>query len=118
MQIHFPEELQEIHAVVRDERELVLDDPLGQFPVRLATQTEVVDVHCFKTSGMSDSNQRFMQAFVDEEPHASLNRELSAKDLLPRAFFPCQGRRLGRPRRGNARMYSGAMATFSLLSVG
>jgi hypothetical protein len=59
------EELKEVQAVVRDEREPVFDDPLGQFPVRLAVQTEVVDVHCLKTSGMSDSNQRLMQAFVN-----------------------------------------------------
>jgi hypothetical protein len=56
---------------------------LPTFPVRLAAQTKMIDVHCFKTSGMSDSNQRLMQAFLDEEPHASLSRELSAKDFLP-----------------------------------
>ena len=78
----------------------------------------MVDVGCFETGAMSDFNQRLMQAFVDQEPHALLSRELSGKDFQPRAFFPCQGRRLGRPRRGNARMYSGAISIFSLLRVG
>src|SRR5438309_7794588 len=118
MQLHFAEKADEVHAVVRDEREFTLDDSLGQFPVWLAAQAKVIDVVCLKTGAMSDSNQRLMQAFVDQEPHALLSRELSGKDFRPRAFFPCQGRRPGRPRRGNARMYSGAMAIFSLLRVG
>jgi hypothetical protein len=36
VQFHFCEEPSEVDAVVRDEREFILDDPLGQFPVRLA----------------------------------------------------------------------------------
>ena len=43
-----------------------------------------------------------MQAFVDEEPHALVRGVLSGKDF----------RRLGRLRRGNARMHSGATAIF------
>jgi hypothetical protein len=58
-----------------------------------------------------------MQALIDQEPQALPIRALSRKDFLPRAFLPCQGRRLGRPRLGNARMYSGAMAIFSLFRV-
>jgi hypothetical protein len=75
-------------------------------------------VGCFETDAMSDSKQRLTQAFVAEEPHSLLSRELSEKVFRPRVFFPCPGRRLGRPRRGNARMYSGAMAIISLLRVG
>jgi hypothetical protein len=50
---------------------------------------------------------------LGEEPHALLSRLLTGKDFLPRAFLPCQGRRLGRPRRGNARIDSGAIVTLS-----
>ena len=74
MQFHLAEQPNEIKAVVRDKREFILDDSLGKFPVRLATQTEMVDVGCFETGAMSDSDQRLMQAFVDEEPHALLSR--------------------------------------------
>lgn len=108
----------EIDSVVGDECEFIFCDPLGQFPVRLAIQAKVIDVGCFETGAMSDSDQRVMQAFVDQDPHALLSREFSAKDFLPRAFFPRQGRLLGRPLRGKARMYSGAMAILSLLRVG
>ena len=50
---------------------------VGQFPVRFATQAKVIDVGCFESGAMSDSNQRLMQAFVDQEPHALLSKELS-----------------------------------------
>lgn len=90
MQFHFAEESNKIAAVVRDERELIFDDSLGQFPVGLATQTEVVDVRCLKTSGISDSNQRLMQAFVDEEPQALSSSVLSAKDFGPEPFPPAR----------------------------
>ena len=52
VKIHFPEKLDEVHAVVCDEREFVFDDPLCQRPVRLAAQAEVVDVGCLETGGM------------------------------------------------------------------
>ncbi len=118
MQFHLAEKPNKIDAVVRDERELIFDDSVGELPVRLAAQPEMVDVACFESGAMSDTDQRLMQAFVDQEPHALLSRVPSGNDFRPLAFFPCQGRRLGRPRRGNARMYSGAIAIFSLLRVG
>lgn len=118
MQIHPAKESNKIHAVVRDEREFTLDDSIGQFPVRLAVQTYVVDLQCLETSGMSDSNQRLMQTFVDQKSHALLSRVLSENDFRAAALFRCHGRELGRPRRGNARIYRGAMAIFSLLKVG
>jgi hypothetical protein len=76
VQFHAAEKPNKVDPVVRDKRQFILDDPVGQFLVRLAAQTEVVDVSCFETSAMSDSDQRLMQAFVDQEPHA-LSRELS-----------------------------------------
>jgi len=76
VEFHHSEEPKEIDAVVGDEREFVVDDPFGQFPVRFAGQTEMVDMGCFETSSMSDSNQRFMQAFVDQELHALLSKVL------------------------------------------
>jgi len=118
VQVQAFEEPNEVDAVVRDEREFILDDTLGQLPVRLAAQTDMVDMGRLESGAMSDFDQRLMQAFVDQKPHALLSRVLSGKDFRPRAFFSCQGRRLGRPRRGNARMYSGAMAIVSLLRVG
>jgi hypothetical protein len=75
--LHLAEEPNKVDAVVRDDCELVFDNSLGQFPIRLAAQTEVIDMRCFETGAMSDSNQRLMQAFVDQEPHALLSRELS-----------------------------------------
>ena len=117
MKLHFPEDPEEVHTIVCDEREFVFDDPLGQRPVRLAAQAEVIDVGCLETGGMGQPDQRLMQALVDQEPRTLPRRALSRKDFVPRAFFPRQGRRLGRPRLGNARMYSGAMPIFSLFSV-
>jgi YD repeat-containing protein len=46
VQFHLTEELNKVEAVVGDERELVFDDPLGQFPVRLAAQAEMIDMGC------------------------------------------------------------------------
>src|SRR2546422_4974099 len=70
-------------------------------------------MRCVKARSMGQPYQRLMKAFINQEPHAVVSRALSWKDRLPRGFFPRQGR-LGRPRRGNARMYNGAMAIFSL----
>jgi hypothetical protein len=46
-------------------------------------------VGCFKTSGMTDINQRLMQAVIDEEPHALLSRVLKGKNFrkLPLTGF-------------------------------
>ena len=48
MQFHLAEEANKVDAVIRDEREIILDDSTGQFPVRRAAQTEMVDVGCSK----------------------------------------------------------------------
>ena len=77
LQLHSCEELKEIDAVVRDEREFIPDDSVSQVPVGLTAQSEMIDVGCFEPGAMSDSSQRLMQAFVDEEPHARLSREVS-----------------------------------------
>jgi hypothetical protein len=77
VQLHFAEEAHQVDAVIRDEREFILDDSVGQFPARITAQTEMVDVSCFETTTMSDSNQPLMQAFVDQEPHALLRKVLS-----------------------------------------
>jgi len=37
----------------------------------------MIDVSCLHSGAMSDSNERFMQAFVDQEPHALQSRALS-----------------------------------------
>jgi hypothetical protein len=52
VKLHFPEDPEEVHTIVCDEREFVFDDPLGQRPVRLAAQAEVIDVGCLETGGM------------------------------------------------------------------
>ena len=57
VQFDFVEEPNKVDAVVRDERVLMIDDTVGQSPVWLARQTEMVDVGCFETGAMSDSNQ-------------------------------------------------------------
>jgi hypothetical protein len=56
VQCHFAEEANKVNSVVRDERELVFDYSLGQFPVRIAAETEVVDMRCFETGAMSETN--------------------------------------------------------------
>ena len=117
VQIHLAEEAKEVYAVVGDEGEFVCGNPLGQNPVRLPAQTEVIDMGGLETSGMSDFNQRLVQAFVDQEPHV-VSRVRNGKDFRPVTFFPCKRRRLGRPRRGNACMYIGAIPIFSLFRVG
>jgi hypothetical protein len=60
MQLHPAEETNKVDAIVSDEREFILDDLLGYFPVGLSAQTEMVDVDCVETGAMSDSNQRLM----------------------------------------------------------
>jgi hypothetical protein len=50
VQFHFAEEANEVTAVVRDERVLVRNDSFGQLPVRLAAQTEVIDMVYFKSA--------------------------------------------------------------------
>ncbi len=77
MQFDSAEESNKVDAVIRHEREFIADDSVGEFPVRLATQTYMVDVGCLETGAMSDSNQRLMQSFVDQEPHSFVSRELS-----------------------------------------
>ena len=52
VQAHLTEKLNKIGTVIRDEREFVHDDPFPQYPVRLAVQTEVVDMSCREPSGM------------------------------------------------------------------
>ena len=37
----------------------------------------MVDMDCYETRAMSDSEQRLMQTFVYQEPHAPLSRVLS-----------------------------------------
>lgn len=37
----------------------------------------MINVSCLKARAMSDLNQRLMQAFVDEVPHALLSKALS-----------------------------------------
>ena len=86
-----------VDPVICDEREFILDDSIGQFPVRLATQTEVIGVGCFESGAMSDSDQRLMQAFVDQEPHPRVS--LSE---ISRHGASCQAWRGGRPLRGYA----------------
>jgi len=113
MEVHFGEEPDEIRAVIGDERGLVLHDPFSQRPVRLAAQAKVIDVIRQETSGVRDSNQRLVQTLVDEESHALLSRVLNVVDFRPLTLFLFHGRRLGRPRRGNARTYKGAIAIFS-----
>ena len=49
MKVNLAEEPYKIDAVVRDEREFILDDSLRQFPVRFATQAKMVDVGCFES---------------------------------------------------------------------
>jgi hypothetical protein len=63
MQFHRAEEANKVEAVVRDERKFVLRDALSQFPIRPAAQAEMVNVDCFETSAMGDSNEGLMQAF-------------------------------------------------------
>ena len=76
MQFHLAKESNKVNAVIRYEREFIRSDSLGEFPVRLTAQTEVIDVG-FKSRLMSDSDQRLMQAFIDPEPHALPGRELN-----------------------------------------
>jgi hypothetical protein len=52
MQIHFAEELKEVHAVVGDERELIYGDPFRHCPVGATTQPEVIHVGSLETGGM------------------------------------------------------------------
>ena len=77
MQGQLAEEAHEIDAIVRDEDVLIVDDSVDEFPIRLTAQTKMVDVSCFEPRAMSDSDQRLMQAFVDEEPHALFSKVLS-----------------------------------------
>jgi hypothetical protein len=56
VKLHLPEEPNEVDAIIGDEREFIFQDSLGQFPVRLTTQAEMIDVGCFETGAMSDSN--------------------------------------------------------------
>lgn len=49
VQFHLAEEPNKSYAVVRDKRKLILGNAFGRFPLRLALQTEVVDVGCFET---------------------------------------------------------------------
>jgi len=44
VEFHAAEEPNKVDAVVRDEREFILDDSVGQFPVGLAAPTEMIDV--------------------------------------------------------------------------
>jgi hypothetical protein len=112
-----PKSWMEVRPVIGDKREVVFDDSFRQHPVRPAAQAEMVGMHCFKARGVGQSYQRLMEALVNQEPHA-VSRLLSGMDLLPRGCFPCQGRRLGRPRRGNACMYNGAMAMLCPFNAG
>jgi hypothetical protein len=57
VQLYAAEDLKEIYAVVGDEGKLVFNDPLSHYPVRLAAQTEVIDVACVEAMCMCYSNQ-------------------------------------------------------------
>ena len=85
------EETNEVHAVVRHEREFIPNDPLAQYPVWLAVQTEMIDMCRLEASRLSDSNQRFMHAFVNQKPHALLSRVPTGNDFRFLAFAPRQG---------------------------
>ena len=98
-------------------RHQATQETLGLICPNEVHQAKVFGVRCFKSRGMGDLYQRFVKALVDQESRAAVSRLLSENDLLPRGLFPCQGRRLGRPRRGNARIYSGAIEIFSRSSV-
>ncbi len=110
--------MDEIRTVVGHKGEFVFDGPLRQRAIGRAAQAEVADVRCVEARGPSQLHERLMQALVNQESHAFASRLLNWKTFLPRGFIPCHGRRPGRPRRGNARMYNGAMATFSGSSAG
>jgi hypothetical protein len=56
VQFHLAEKSNKIDPVVRDEREFIPDDALGSFPVRSTAQAEMIDVGCFESRAMSDSD--------------------------------------------------------------
>jgi len=48
VEFHATEEPDKVDAVVRDESDFILDNSVGQCPVRLVAQTEMVDVRRFE----------------------------------------------------------------------
>jgi hypothetical protein len=57
MHFDLAEQPKKVDAIVGDEREFIFDYALGQFPVWLAAQAEMIYVGCLKTRAMSDHNQ-------------------------------------------------------------
>jgi len=57
VEIHFAEEPNEIEPIVCDKSELTVNDAAGQFPVRFATEAEMIDVDCLPARLMSNETQ-------------------------------------------------------------
>lgn len=110
VEVDLAEDEDEILAIVRHERPLFSRDSLGETPIRPATEAEVIDMCSGKACVLSDSNQRQMETLVYEKPQTCPNRDVSEVPATAITLPLRDRRRAGRPRRGNARMYNGAIA--------
>jgi hypothetical protein len=89
---------QEITAIVRYKRVLLLDDQSHEAPVFHSAQTKVIHMVCCESSFVRELCERQVKTLVNEKLHLADVRCVRGSGLR----F-AHGRTAGRPRRGNDR---------------
>ena len=61
----------EVSSIVRDESEIFFENTWHQPPIGFTAQTKPIDMSCFVTMSLCNSDEGCVQALVDEEFHLS-----------------------------------------------
>lgn len=124
MQLFLGVELPEVAGIVRNEGEILLDDPRYQVPVGFAAQSQPVHMETIVAERLSHGHERRVKAFIDKKLHEvepdgletfSFRRLRCFTDFT---FRPCSESFLGRPLAGWAATQISASSTMRSVSEG